>query len=80
MKKFLLSLLTFCAFTASAQTEIVVGDMNDDGQLTVGDVTSLTETVIGKAPRRTISTKCDPNASDPSAIAGSWRATDKSIL
>lgn len=83
MKKHLLSLLALGLMgvgSTFAQSEIVVGDMNDDGQLTVGDVTSLTETVIGKAPRRTISTKCDPNASDPSAIAGSWRATDKSTL
>lgn len=83
MKKHLLSLLAFCLMgvgSTFAQSEIVVGDMNDDGQLTVGDVTALSETVIGKAPRRTISTKCDPNASDPSAIAGSWRALDKSTL
>lgn len=83
MKKQLFSLLALCLLgvgSAFAQDDIVVGDMNDDGQLTVGDVTALTETVIGRTPKRTISTKCDPNASDPSAIAGSWRALDKSTL
>lgn len=83
MKKHLLSLLALCLMgvgSTFAQSEIVVGDMNDDGLLTVGDVTALSETVIGKATRRTISTKCDPNVSDPSAIAGSWRATDNSTL
>lgn len=59
-----------------AQDEILVGDMNDDGQLTVGDVTQLTNTVIGKSPQRTISTRCDPNVSVPAALAGSWKSED----
>ena len=83
MKKHLFSLLAFCLMgvgSVFAQDDIVVGDMNDDGELTVGDVTTLVETVAGRTPKRTISTKCDPNASDPSAIAGSWRALDKSTL
>lgn len=83
MKKQFLSLLTLCLMgvgSAFAQSEIVVGDMNDDGLLTVSDVTSLSETVVGKAPRRTISMKSDPNASDPSAIVGTWCAVDKSTL
>lgn len=73
MKKNLISLLAFCLMgvgSAFAQSEIVVGDMNQDGQLTVGDVAALSETIIGKMPRCII----DPNASDPSAVAGEWRA------
>lgn len=80
MKKIFLFLLTFCALSASAQNEIIVGDMDDDGQLTVGDVTALTETVVGRTPIRTISTKCDPNISDPAAIAGEWRAVNRASL
>lgn len=83
MKKKFVSLLAFCALTAltaSAQNVIVVGDMNGDGQLTVGDVASLTETVIGKSPRRTITSMCDANASDPAVIAGEWRTVNKQFL
>lgn len=83
MKKQLLSLVALCLLgvgSASAQSDILVGDMNDDGQLTVGDVTTLVETVAGRAPQRTISTKCDPNASDPAVIAGSWRAVSGTTL
>lgn len=84
MKKHLFSLMLIAAFgsyaAAFAQSEIVVGDMNDDGQLTVGDVTALSETVIGRVPQRTISAKCDPDASDPAAIAGHWTVADGAPL
>lgn len=83
MKKHLLSLLALCLLgmgSAFAQSEIVVGDMDGSGDLTVGDVTALTDAVLHPEKVRTISTKCDANVSDPSAIAGSWRALDKSTL
>lgn len=47
MKKLLLSLLTFCALSASAQ-RILVGDMNGDGVLSIEDVTWLTSTILGE--------------------------------
>lgn len=72
MKKTILSLLAFCALSVSAQNEIVVGDMNDDGDLTVSDVTALTDAVLHPEKVRTISTKCDPDVSEPAAIAGYW--------
>lgn len=80
MKKLFLSLLTFCSLSASAQNEIVVGDMNDSGDLTIGDVTALTDAVLHPEKVRTISTKCDPNVSDPAAIAGSWRTVGGTAL
>lgn len=80
MKKLFLSLLTFCALSASAQNEIVVGDMDDSGDLTIGDVTALTDAVLHPEKVRTISTKCDPNVSDPAAIAGQWRTVEGSEL
>lgn len=72
MKKTFLSLFALCALTASAQSEIVVGDMNDDGQLSVGDITALTDAVLDPQKQRVITMKCDPNVSDPAAIAGKW--------
>lgn len=72
MKKTLLFLLTFCALATSAQNEIVVGDMDDSGGLTIGDVTALTDAVLHPEKVRTISTMCDPNFIDNTAIAGVW--------
>lgn len=79
MKKFLFSLLTFCAFTASAQTEIVVGDMNDDGQLTVSDVTALSETVVGRKPARRVAVSGDPYAVNNSSIVGRWSGVSGTV-
>lgn len=83
MKKHLLSLFALCLMSvgsAYAQSEIVVGDMNDDGTLSVTDVTLLTDAILSDKAPRVISTKCDPNASDPAAIAGYWSTTDNSKL
>lgn len=79
MKKFFFSLLTLCALTASAQSDILVGDMNDDGQLTVGDVTALTETVIGRQAMRRINVAGDPYASDNTSIVGHWSGVSGTI-
>ena len=77
MKKLLLSLLTLFALSASAQNEIVVGDMNDDGLLTIGDVTVLTETILGNLPKRTVSAQCGHNITEP---AYTWESSDESII
>lgn len=54
MKKLFLSLcMAMMAMTMSAQ-EIVVGDMNDDGKVTVEDITKVTETALGRLPLRTM--------------------------
>lgn len=79
MKKVLLSLLTFCALSASAQTEIVVGDMNDDGKLSVGDITALTETVVGRQAVRRINVAGDPYAADNTSIVGQWSGVSGKI-
>lgn len=83
MKKTLLSLLTLCLLgvgNAFAQDDIVVGDMDNSGDLTISDVTALADAVVHPDKVRTISTKCDPNASAPAAIAGSWRAVSGTAL
>lgn len=48
MKKILLSLLACGTLTAAAQNEIIMGDMNGDGVLSVEDVTLLTSTLLGE--------------------------------
>ena len=63
IKKHRLSLLALCLMgegSAFAQGEIVVGDMNDDGQLTVGDVTALSETVVGRKAMRLVAVSGTP--------------------
>lgn len=48
MKKILLLLGVLLSLSASAQKVIILGDMNDDGDLTVDDVTLLTSTLLGE--------------------------------
>lgn len=48
MKRFFILLFSFSALATFAQSNIIVGDMNGDGKLTVNDVTILTSTIIGE--------------------------------
>lgn len=52
MKKTLFTFFAFCAITAQAQNNIVIGDMNGDGEITISDITELSETLLGNAPIR----------------------------
>lgn len=63
--------------TANAQT-IVKGDMNDDNEVTIADVTSLVNVVLGKSPLETISAgcSCEPYQVDNSSVVGSWSTPD----
>ena len=63
--------------TLSAQT-IIKGDMNDDGQVSIADVTSVVNVILGKAPQETISVGSNPFAVDNSLVVGTWYATDGS--
>lgn len=79
MKKYLAILfasLLLGVGTAFAQHEIVVGDMNDDGHLSASDITALTDAVLQPQRQRVATTKCDPDASEPAAVAGQWRAVN----
>ena len=76
-RNFLLALLLFMATTLSAQT-ILKGDMNDDEQVTIADVTSLVNVILGKAPQETINVGSNPFAVDNSLVVGTWYATDGS--
>ena len=76
MKKFLLSLLLMTvAILVNAQT-IVKGDMNNDGQATIADVTSLVNVVLGKTPMETVNASTSPFTVDNSYVAGTWYASD----
>lgn len=76
MKKTILSLLLLLiATTMNAQT-ILKGDMNDDGQLTISDVTSVVNVILGKTPVETINVGGSPYAIDNSMVVGTWYAPD----
>ena len=76
MKKFLLSLLLMTVtIIVNAQT-IVKGDMNNDGQATIADVTSLVNVVLGKTPIETVNASTSPFTVDNSYVAGTWYASD----
>ena len=56
MKRILLSLLLLVGMTTAglAQTPIIMGDMNRDGEITISDVTSLVNVLLGKSPMQYI--------------------------
>lgn len=83
MKLFLFSALMLLSAQASfAQKEIIVGDMNDDNELNIADVTSLVNTVIGKSDMRKISVGGSGGNSygayttDNTDIVGTWYWTN----
>ena len=55
---------------------IVKGDMDGDGEVTITDVTSAVDVILGKAPKQTISQVVDPYAVDNTLVVGTWRASD----
>lgn len=74
-KQILLALLLLAATTVSAQT-ILKGDMNNDEQVTIADVTSLVNVILGKAPKETISVGGSPYMVDNTSVVGTWYAPD----
>lgn len=72
MKKTFFSLLLFLAATAVNAQEILKGDMNDDNAVTIADVTSLVNVILGKAPQETISVGGNPYAIDNNMVVGTW--------
>lgn len=73
MKKIFLSLLAFCALSASAQNNLVLGDMNNDGEVTIGDVSKVVSTALGQTPLQTIETcSCAPYQVDNTRVLGLW--------
>ena len=76
MKKSLFTLLLFVAAARAGAQEIVKGDMNNDDELTVADLTSLVDVVIGRSPKQTISLGVDPYKVDNTLVIGTWYAPD----
>ena len=79
MKKVhLLSLLLLLAATTLSAQTILKGDMNDDNEVTIADVTSVVNVVLGKAPLETISAgcSCEPYKVDNTSVVGTWYAAD----
>ena len=72
MKKVFFSFVLFLtASTVNAQT-IVMGDMNDDQKLTISDVTSIVDVILGNSPYKIIS--LDSYFVDNSQVVGTWYA------
>lgn len=74
-KQILLALLLLAVTSVSAQT-ILKGDMNNDNDVTIADVTSLVNVILGKAPQETISVGGDPYKVDNTSVVGTWYASD----
>lgn len=75
-KTLFISLLTlFVSMTMNAQT-ILKGDMNDDEKVTIADVTSLVNVILGKAPQETINVGGSPYMVDNTSVVGTWYAPD----
>ncbi len=68
-------MLLFAAAAVNAQT-IVKGDMNDDNEISIVDVTSLVDVVLGKSPKQTISLGGDPYLVDNTLVVGTWYAPE----
>ena len=64
-------MLLFAATAMNAQG-IVKGDMDGDGEVTITDVTSAVDVILGKAPKQMV----DPYNVDNTLIVGTWFAPD----
>ena len=76
MKKTLFSLLLLFVATIVSAQEVWKGDMNNDNDVTIADVTSLVNVILGKAPKETISVGGDPYKVDNTSVVGTWYAPD----
>ena len=76
MKKTLFSLLLLFVATIVSAQEVWKGDMNNDNDVTIADVTSLVNVILGKSPKETISVGGDPYKVDNTSVVGTWYAPD----
>ena len=72
MKKTLFTFLLLFAATAMNAQGIVKGDMDGDGEVTITDVTSAVDVILGKAPKQLVK----PYNVDNTLIVGTWYAPD----
>lgn len=68
-------------FTLTASAQTLIGDMNDDGKLSVIDVTHLNEIITGhKAPQYVLSGTGAPYLEDNNVIEGTWYRSSTSSI
>lgn len=73
MKQRLTILLSLIVISLSLTAQIVKGDMNDDGQLTVADLSNTASRILENVPLEYIPTgSFDRNRIDNSQIVGTW--------
>ncbi|MBR4527355.1 MAG: Ig domain-containing protein [Bacteroidaceae bacterium] len=76
MKKTILSLVVlFCTMTSVNAQKVLKGDMNDDGDLTIGDVTALVE-MIKNGERVHIDLNMGLTEADNTKLYGTWETAD----
>lgn len=76
MKKTILSLVVlFCTMTSVNAQQLLKGDMNDDGDLTIGDVTALVE-MIKNGERVHIDLNMGLTEADNTKLYGTWETAD----
>lgn len=76
MKKTILSLVVlFCTMTSVNAQQLLKGDMNDDDDLTIGDVTILVE-MIKNGERVYIDTNIGMFEPDNTTLYGTWETAD----
>lgn len=75
---FLFFAVIFCT-SSFAQNDIVIGDMNDDGQLSIGDVSLLTDAIVKNETPKVH--KCTANFFDTAneEIIGTWNSGSHTI-
>ena len=77
MKKTILSLVVlFCTMTSVNAQQLLKGDMNDDGDLTIGDVTILVDIIAGKRPPIPYDLSIPLTAVDNTRLFGTWETSD----
>ena len=77
MKKTILSLVVlFCTITSVNAQQLLKGDMNDDGDLTIGDVTALVEIVMGRKEPIPIDFSIAMTTVDNERLYGTWVTQD----
>ena len=74
MKKTILSLAFLLVTTVAGAQSLLLGDTNQDGELTIADVTKSVNMILGKEAKQTLS--IDPYRLDNSMVMGTWYASD----
>ncbi len=81
MKKTILSLVVlFCTMTSVNAQQLLNGDLDKSGTLTIGDVTTLVEMVMGKREPMYINTSSGMFEADNTTLYGTWETSDNESI